>query len=305
MKTILLTGATGFLGSHILKAILSKTDDNIIILKRSFSDIWRIKTEIESKRVTYYDIDKTSLSSINWENIDTIIHCATEYGRNKNSCLKVLETNLMLPIELIENAIEHGVATFINTDFYFNKENLSYSYLRNYSLSKKSLNLWLKQFSKNIKIINLVLEHIYGEYDNSNKFIEKVIQKVAIEQVNNINLTSGDQKRDFIYVEDVADTYIAAINFGRNNLFRYRQFSVGTGISYSLKDFCNLVKSLSKSKTNLDYGKIPYREDEIMNSVADTMELNSLLDTSKFYTIKEGISKILQIYKEVNLIKKS
>ena len=46
MKTILLTGATGFLGSHMLKALLNKTQYNIIVLKRSFSNVWRIKNEI-------------------------------------------------------------------------------------------------------------------------------------------------------------------------------------------------------------------------------------------------------------------
>ena len=82
----------------------------------------------------------------------------------------------MYPINLLEMAVKNNVGVFINTDSYFNKENLSYNYLLNYSLSKKSLNLWLKHFSKKIKIINMVLEHIYGEYDNDNKFIEKIIK---------------------------------------------------------------------------------------------------------------------------------
>ena len=296
MKTIILTGVTGFLGSHILKAILNQTNYKVVLIKRTFSDIWRIKDEIKDSRIAVLDIDKNDLCNIDWNEIDTIIHCATDYGRADNMCNKVLEANLMFPIRLIEFAIKNNVKTFINTDSYFNKDNISYNHLANYSLSKKSLNIWLKHFSKQIQIINLLLEHIYGEFDNSNKFTEKLIQDIAIKQVKNIALTAGEQKRDFVYVKDVVEVYMAAINYGQNNRFRFRQFEVGTGSSYSIKYFCNLIKEISKSKTYINYGKIDYREDEIMNSRADTIELINLLDLSKFLTPMEGIEKIIRIY---------
>ena len=60
-KTILITGATGFLGSHLLKYLLKYTDYNFIILKRSFSQLEKIADEINNKRVDYYNIDKISL----------------------------------------------------------------------------------------------------------------------------------------------------------------------------------------------------------------------------------------------------
>lgn len=296
MQTIILTGATGFLGSHILKAILSKSNDKILLLKRSFSNIWRIKDEIKDSRVTYLDIDKQDLYKIDWNGIDTIIHCATEYGRSDSLCHKILKTNLIFPIHLIELAIKNNVKTFINTDTYFNKDNIAYNHLLGYSLSKKSLNLWLKHFSKQIQVINLILEHIYGEFDNADKFVEKLIQDIAINQVEKVALTHGEQKRDFVYIKDVVDTYMTAIKYGRNNHFRYREFEVGTGNSIPIKDFCNLIKKISKSNTYIDYGAINYREDELMNSKADTLELNSLLDSTKFISPKEGIERILRIY---------
>ncbi|MGC8729298.1 MAG: NAD-dependent epimerase/dehydratase family protein, partial [Elusimicrobiales bacterium] len=72
-KTILLTGATVFLGSHILKRFYGKYE--IIILKRSFSNTWRISNYLN--KVKYYDIDKTDLSIPFKENkIDYVIHTA-------------------------------------------------------------------------------------------------------------------------------------------------------------------------------------------------------------------------------------
>lgn len=78
MKTVILTGATGFLGSHILKTLLHNTDNNIIVLKRSFSDCWRIKDVLNNKRITFYNLDNTNLEDILWDDVDTIIHCATD-----------------------------------------------------------------------------------------------------------------------------------------------------------------------------------------------------------------------------------
>lgn len=297
MNTILLTGATGFLGSHLLSVLLKK-QYNIIILKRSFSNTERINKHLDSPYIKSYDIDNTNIENIFIENkIDIIIHCATEYGRRCDSSYNVLQTNLMLPIKLLENAVKYDVSTFINTDSYFNKENLSYSFLLNYSLSKKSLNLWLKYFSKKIKVINLILEHIYGEYDNPNKFIENMIQQIAIKNVSQVNLTPGEQKRDFIYVKDACDAYIATIEYANKNNFRYREFDIGTGIKTSLKDFVQSIKEISNSQTVLNFGGVNYREDEIMCSVADITELSTLLDVQKFKKPIDGIKEILSCYK--------
>lgn len=64
MDTVLLTGATGFLGSHLLRGLLNKTDCNIVILKRSFSNIDRIVEFTDVKRIKSYDIDCVDLETV-------------------------------------------------------------------------------------------------------------------------------------------------------------------------------------------------------------------------------------------------
>ena len=89
-KTILLTGATGFLGSHLIKKIL-EFDYKVIVLKRSYSNIDRIKTLLKVYNVKSYNVDLCDIEDIFKENhIDIIIHCATEYGRTENSSSKIL-----------------------------------------------------------------------------------------------------------------------------------------------------------------------------------------------------------------------
>lgn len=299
-KTILLTGATGFLGSHLLKALLNNTRYNLIIIKRSFSITKRIDEQINDPRIKIYDIDEVELSDIFKENIiNSIIHCATEYGRNDDSSYKVLNTNLMLPIKLLDLSIKNGVELFINTDSYFNKENMSYQYLLNYSLSKKSLNIWLKHFSKKLKVINMVLEHIYGEDDSDSKFVSYLIRKIAIDKDKSIDLTYGDQKRDFIYIEDVVSAYIKVLEYSELNQFRHKTFEVGNGAAFSVKYFAEKIKDVSASKTILNFGKIPYREDEIMYSVADNIDLLNI-GWKPLIDIETGLMQTIEEVKNAN-----
>ena len=153
---ILLTGATGFLGSQLLKYLLSKNYE-VVALKRSFSNTVRIRGILRDKNLHLIDVDLIDSKEIfKMYSIDTIIHTATEYGRDETPIFKILEANLLFPLRLAELGINHGVKTFINTDTYFNKGKISHSYLLNYSLSKKYLLFWLDKLSDKIKVINVI-----------------------------------------------------------------------------------------------------------------------------------------------------
>ena len=102
--TILLTGATGFLGSHLLKALINKGYE-VVVLKRSTSNMWRLKGFENTFKS--YDIDQVPLQKAFEEQyIDTIIHTACVYGRKGESIQQILKTNLMFGIELLSTAID-------------------------------------------------------------------------------------------------------------------------------------------------------------------------------------------------------
>lgn len=297
-KTILLTGATGFLGSNILKKLINKKFNNIIILKRSTSNTYRIKNILKNKKVQFFDCDIEELESIFVKNnINIIIHCACEYGRNMVSSEKVLQANLIFPIKLLHLAVKYQTDVFINTDSYFNKKNFSYSYLKDYSLSKKNFLLWLENYAKYIKIINMRLEHIFGFDDNKDKFCKFIFDKIVIENVSSIDLTLGNQKRDFIYIDDATEAYIKAIEYAFSNNFEIENFDVGTGKATTVKDFVTYIaKEYCKSKVcKLNFGNLAYREDEIMCSVADKKHLEKLKFKPQ-YLYKQGIDLMYKTY---------
>jgi len=295
-KSILVTGSTGFLGSHVVRSLTQEGFYHVICLKRSFSNMNRL-SNINLENVTFYNIDLVDVERVFQENkIDLILHMATEYGRKGKTCYEVLETNLMFPIKVAELGVKYHAKCFINTDSFFNKETYTYNALLNYSLSKKSLLSWLKVFSNDISVVNVILEHIYGEYDNDSKFVEFIIQCVGIEQKAEVDLSHGHQRRDFIYIADVVSAFNAIIKSALSDHFHYKVFEVGCGKAIEVRQFVDKVKELSNSITRLNYGKIPYRSDEIMESKANTQELQNLGWQPQF-TIESGIQRIIDAYR--------
>lgn len=289
---VVLTGGTGFLGSHLLNKLLDNNYE-VIVLKRSFSKLDRIASVIGHKNLKLFDLDTGNLDDVFANgDVKSIVHTATEYGRSASSIHLVLETNLVYPIKLIEFGIKYGVKNFINTDSYFNKNNCFYSHLLNYSLSKRSLLSWLHQLSDHINIANIMLEHIYGPDDSETKFVERIIQDIAIKQIARVPLTHGHQKRDFIYVDDVVNAYMLLIEHMKNSNMKFDTYQLGTGESVQVRRLAELIKSVSCSRSILGFGDVEYRSDEIMDSKADISTLMEL-GWSPMVSLEDGIIKTI------------
>ena len=292
---IILTGATGFMGSHLLKRLL-KDGYRASIIKRSFSNTYRVRELLLHENLSIHNIDLTDIEEIfKYRKVDTIVHAATDYGRKDGSIHKILEANVILPVKLIEMGIKYGVKTFLNTDTYFNKDNNNYSNLLHYSLSKRSLLIWLKQLSSRIQILNACLEHIYGPYDSDSKFVEMLFQRIVVKKIPRVSMTHGHQRRDFIYIDDVVDAYVTLIKYADRHSFSYRNFEIGSGKCWEIRELAQKIKTSSGSPTELGYGDIPYRSDEIMESQADIRQIAEL-GWNPLVSLDEGIEKILRAY---------
>lgn len=290
-QTILLTGATGFLGSYLLEALLVK-GHKVVILKRSTSNVWRI--EHLMSQVISYDVDLQPLElAFKEQQIDCVMHTACHYGRNGDSIAQIVETNLMFGLHVLDACLKYDTKVFFNTDTLLHKN------LNIYTLSKKQFVDWLEQNSDKIQVVNLKLEHMYGPKDDTTKFVPWILSQL-IENVPEIKLTKGEQFRDFIYIDDVVSAYLTTLE-NLSSLESFNNFEVGSGNLVSVKDFLDkIVKSyqtnIRLSSTKLNFGAIPYRVDEMM-----TVELNSqpLIDLGwkPNVDIDLGIITILKAYR--------
>lgn len=265
--SILLTGATGFLGSHLLTKLIEE-HYNVIILKRSFSNTFRIKDVID--KINYYNIDEVDMEEVFSNHINTIIHCATDYGRKQTDPIAILESNLMLPLTLLEIGRRKRISCFINTDTVLDKR------IGDYSLSKSQFKEWLKTRSSDMVCINVALEHFYGPFDNISKFTSHIIRDL-VEGVAHIALTKGEQMRDFIYIDDVIDAFMKIIQSASTLQKGFTDYEIGTNNTITIRQFVELIKIITNNgNTILDFGAIPYRNHEVMQSVSDTTRIRCL-----------------------------
>lgn len=132
MKTILLTGATGYLGGYLSENFLNK-GFKIIALALNKNEQYKFQDNILTK--VYY-LDKTTVKEIfDNENVDVVIHTATLYGRRQEHLTSMEKVNVEFPLEVLNEAINHNVKIFVNTSTILNKNINPYT-LNNIRTSK-------------------------------------------------------------------------------------------------------------------------------------------------------------------------
>lgn len=281
-RTVLLTGVTGYLGSHLANALLAQ-GNHVIGLKRRNSSLHRIDAVLPD--LVLYDLEgldfKVPFTAHG--RVDVVIHTATCYGRNDESVSQIVEVNTVYPLKLLETALTVGVPAFLNADTSLNK------YLNAYALSKKQFTEWGSYFANagKIRFLNARLEHFYGPGDDASKFTSHVIQS-CLANVPELKLTLGEQKRDFIYIDDAVDALLRVLGKSDSLTGMFIEFDVGSGEAVSIREFVETVHRLAHATTQLYFGALPYRKGEVKMAQANISFLNHIGWYPK-HTLTKGI----------------
>lgn len=280
MKTILITGINGYLGSHLARRLL--LNYHVIGLEPSIKNLFRIN----DLGLKVYPSSSESLESVfNAHDVDIIIHTATLYGRNNESNCSIIHSNLIFPLELLQVAIPKKDTVFINTDTALDP------FVSSYALTKNQFRGWLYFYRKSIQVINVKLEHFYGPMNSKNNFISNMIDRLKKNEPE-IDLTLGEQERDFIFIEDVVEAYRLIVDscpFSQE----YSEFQVASGNLIKIKDLMILLKEFIGSQSALNFGVVPYRENELMRSKSDNTSLISIGWTPK-YSLEMGLRQTIE-----------
>lgn len=285
MKTILVTGINGYLGSRL--AIKYSKEYNIIGLEYDTNDLFRLKDQT----FKVYESKNGIPDELFEENqIDCIIHTATFYGRNNESNGKMNYANVYLPQLMLDKAISHGCKLFINTDTVLDR------FTSSYALTKKQFGDWLQFYAglDKIQVVNLRLEHFYGPGASSSNFITLMTQKM-LNHEESIALTKAEQNRDFLHVQDLILVYDLVLE-KYHDLDGYESFNVGAGKNTNLKYILEFIKQHTESSSRLDYGAVPYRINELMESNNDISYLLALGWKPKV-EIEEGLMSVVNFEK--------
>lgn len=268
---ILLTGAAGFVGRHVARCLRDGGHRVAGLLRESAErpaagdacEFWLRPSELAGA---------TGAGPL-----QAVVHLATAYGHD-GRLAEVVESNLFLPARLLDLCRTAGCTQFISTDTFFGKPQFSYPHLQAYIRSKRELLEWAQlacATDPQLRYSSLRLEHVYGEGDGPRKFVPDLIARLQRGQPQ-IELTAGDQLRDFIHVEDVARAYACVLGEGLRLPAGVTEYQVGTGSAIPLRRFVETAHRLTASSSHLNFGALPHRPGEIMASAADTRRLAAL-----------------------------
>jgi nucleoside-diphosphate-sugar epimerase len=296
IKTVLITGGAGFIGSHIVDLLL-ENNYRIVILERSGTDLCRIAGHL--KKVKIYYSTKEGISEVFLKNkIDCVIHLATRYLKTHqglDDVDSIVDTNIKFSSQLLELCLKTGVKYFINTGTFFeyrmkktpiNEEDPKQAY-NLYAASKLAFEEILKFYadSFNIKIIDFKLFAPFGDRDND-KLMSYLVQTLNSGQA--ADFSGGEQKWNFTYVKDIAQAYLSALkNF--NRIKKYELVNVGYEKAVSIKQVAAILEKISGKKFKLRWGAKPYSKNEIYYANADIGKLKKLLHYRQKYTLEEGL----------------
>ena len=260
---ILITGIGGYLGSQLANALI--TEHELAGTVRSGSKLDRLYNQ---DKITFIDVDKTDWSEqIKIFKPDVVINTAALYGRKGELLSELIHANIAFPQQILE-CIEHD-AVFINCG-----TSLPNS-VSAYAMTKNQFVDLAKEYCKShsIKFVNLRLEHFFGANDDPSKFTTYVIEQCVANLP--LRLTDGTQQRDFIYIADLISAFKCILG-SLNQLKSFESIDIGSGIAIKVREFVELVAAVTATGSEIEFGAVPMRENELMYSCADTHKIEAL-----------------------------
>lgn len=274
---VLLTGATGFIGSHLAR-LLVKQGCEVYALVRPGSNLWRIKDIEAQLHLVWGDLLNLDQVQVQLKAVkpELCIHAAwyVEPGRYLMAPenISILQASLNLVSQLIALKCPRFVG--LGTCFEYD---LSAGYLSEksplkphtlYAASKLALQIVLEQMASTteMKSVWLRLFYQYGPFENKQRLVPSVI--CALLQNRVVQVTKGEQVRDFLHIQDV----VAAIwAVAQSNLSG--PVNIGSGQPVTVREVVTKIGTLLKRPELILLGALPYHPTEPMFVCANNQRL--------------------------------
>lgn len=304
---ILVTGATGFIGSHLTNKLVT-LGFRPYVLVRNKNDIGEILNSIRDK-INIFETDIANFKNlrkiVTKINPQTVFHLAafgvyTYSDINFGNVKAILDSNIMGTVNLFHSLKDSDCKLFINTGSCFEygsslkpfKEKDTLAPVNIYGSSKVASTLIAHQLAKSfgIKICTLRPFTVFGPGGSLKRFIPTVINNC----VNNmdIKIPKTNIVRDFIYIEDVVRGYLAVLN--KDDLRNDLVINLSTGIGKNLEEVALIVKRLADSESKIKKGHFPERFGEVLSLIGSNKTAKTYLNWQPQYSLEEGLKKLLQ-----------
>jgi nucleoside-diphosphate-sugar epimerase len=299
---VLLTGATGFIGSHFAHHLIN-AGYKIIATKREQSDFSRvqdIRNEIIWINTNHENWDKKIIEN----RPDILIHTAWEGVKaSDRNDWKLQSGNYDFSMHLFNLCIEGGVKKVIalgsQDEYGIYSGRINELYLPQpadaYGTAKLSTSHYMRIIcqGKNIPWYWLRVFSVFGPDENPSWLLPQVIRSLTLNKP--IALTPGEQSYDFMYISDFIQNVSLILNKSDNNSGIY---NLGSGEAISIKALLSkLPKLLSVSENLLQFGKIPYRQVQSMHMESDSEKFRKEFGRIIARDIDSALNETVEYYK--------
>ena len=308
MRSVLVTGATGFVGYNLINRLDELGYEIYILDLKSVGDLENTmlkpyKNKI--KRIFWEDIDLENISTEAGEKIGPIDYCIhlASYGvnPNDNNVDKVIDGNIKLLQTLLEFCERIGIKKLVNTGSGFEYGEKGRKKITEldmpdpqgvYAAAKTSTLLFGKIKAKQLGVDMVTLRpfNIFGIGEGKNRLLPFVFQKLKNNE--EIEVTPGGQIRDYLYVKDVVEAYAKVLEC---ELFDNEVYNICSGMELSVKELLlHVADVVGIDKELLKFGAKEYRKNEAMYIVGDNSKFSSATGWKPRYSIPDGIAEMYE-----------
>lgn len=321
MRTILVTGGAGFIGSHLSERLLK--EGNKVLVIDNFNDYYNPKIKrnnIEEVKKTCLDNnislnnykvfegdirDNNFLKEVFSNKIDSVIHLAAMAGVRpsiQNPSL-YYDVNITGTVNLLERCRESGIKQFVfasSSSVYGNNEKIPFSEndrvdnpISPYAATKKSGELLCHTYHHlfDINIACLRFFTVYGPRQRPdlaiNKFTTLIMEDKEIPFYGD-----GTTSRDYTYVEDIVSGIVSSINYVNKEEKVFEIFNIGGDKTVSLNEMVKTIEDVLGKKAKLN--KLPMQPGDVNRTCADISYSKKIIGYNPKTTFKEGIRKFIE-----------
>ena len=288
---VLVTGATGFLGSHLARELV-RMGCEVGALVRDGAERSRLH-DVESRiqMLTGDLVDGARWPETIARFEPRVVFHLAAYGVNAWVCdpAQAVLTNVLGTTNLLEACRPLSLQAFVYAGTSFEEPAPANAY----AASKTAGWLFgqLYERAHQVPVVGVRPFQVYGPAEAPGRLIPSVIR--AALQGREVQATEGRQVRDFIFVEDVIEGMILAAACPEA---RGKTFNLGTGQGVEVRAVIEQLMELLGHPVPVAYGALPYRPGELWNLVADTRSSTEALGWRPRVPLTEGLKRTVAWY---------
>jgi nucleoside-diphosphate-sugar epimerase len=301
---VLITGATGFIGSYVLRRFMQDQRAEVAILLRDHSDTWRIDDVLEKAVCVRVNLDDRQAvrTALRRFGPDMLIHLAWQgvpgVFRNDKEQIR----NIGRTLDLLEQSCDVGAKSFIGLGSQAEYgprqgpigEDAPLRPTTVYGAAKVSTCLLARQFCERnmMRFVWLRLFSSYGPKDSPSWMIPSVILDLI--QNRRPLLTEGRQLWDYLYVTDAAEAvYLAGQTPGATGIF-----NLGSGRVEMICKIVEHIRNVIDPALPLGFGEVPYRDNQVMHLQAKIDRLQASVGWRPNVMLDEGLKQTVNWYRK-------